>query len=238
VTLLGREIPKEVLVFEGKDKSVFLGHRFEDLEVYVQLDDGHSAQMEYEAIEIPESAQSAMDAILSSLTRTGRSASTGGDRLTYENTSYGFSFQYPATWTVEEVAGGTVDAGSEIIELADGVILSQSKFAIVVQYLRKSDPNQVGWDGRHQPVDLFFGDAVLGDKVTVMGVETHKRIWTYNDGIKAVFVEVIPQAEDLVFHITLGDSSGVSIRDAEAETIPKSAMAALDQILSSLAATE
>jgi hypothetical protein len=71
-----------------------------------------------------------------------------------------------------------------------------------------------------------------------MGAETHKRIWTYNDAVKAAFVEVVPDAADLVFHITLGDNTGVSIRDAEAETISQRAMAALDQILGSLAATQ
>ena len=45
---------------------------------------------------------------------------------------------------------------------------------------------------------------------------------------------MVADASDLVFHITLGDSTGVSIRDAEAGTISESAMAALDQILSSL----
>jgi hypothetical protein len=235
VTVLGREIPKTVLVFEGKDRSVFLGDRIGELELYVQLDDGYGTQMEYEAIEIPESAQSAMEAILSSLTRTAEPGSIQPDLVTYENRSYGFSFQYPAAWTAEEVAGGTADAGSEIIKLSDAVILRQGKLAIVVQYQRKSTPF---WDGNHQPVDLFFGDAVLGEKVTVLGVETHKRVWMYNEEIKAVFVQLVPDAEDLVLHITLGDSTGMSIRDAEAETVSKSAMATLDQVLGSLAAIQ
>jgi hypothetical protein len=238
VMVLGREIARQVLVFEGQDKSVFLGDRFDDLELYVQLDDGYGVQIDYEAIQIPESAQSAMDAILGSLTRTGEPASQAPDTATYKNATYGFSFQYPATWTVEEVEGGTVDTGAEMAKLADAVILRKGKLSIVVQYLRKSDPDQIAWGGRHQPIDLGFGDAVLGDRVTVLGVETHKRIWSYNDGIKAVFVEVVADAADLVLQITLGDTSGVSIRDPEAETISQPAMAALDQILSSLAAIQ
>jgi len=73
--------------------------------------------------------------------------------------------------------------------------------------------------------------------VTVMGVETHKRIWTYNDGLKAVFVGVVADAADLVFNITLGDSSVMSITDVEAQSVPEPAMAALDQVLRSLGET-
>jgi hypothetical protein len=237
MTILGREILKRVVVFEGRDKSVFLGDRFDDLELYVQLEDGYGAQIDYEAIEVSESAQSAMDAILSSLTRTGEPASPEFQVATYENRTYGFSFQYPADWSIEEATGGSVDAGSEIVELADSVILRQGKFSLVVQYQRKSNPDPVGWDGSQQPVDLFFGDAVLGEKVTVLGVETYRRVWNYNDGLKAIFVEVVSDAADLILHITLGDGSGVSIQDPGAETISESEMAALDQILGSLAAT-
>jgi hypothetical protein len=68
--VFGRELPKQVLVYEDKVKSVFLRDRVDDLELYVQFDGGVGAQIEYDVIEIPESAQSAMEAILGSLTRT------------------------------------------------------------------------------------------------------------------------------------------------------------------------
>jgi hypothetical protein len=156
VTILGHEIPKQVLVHEGKVKSVFLRDRFDDLEFYVQLDGGVGAETAYEAIDISESAQSAMEVILSSLTRTGELKSFGPDTLTYENTSYGFSFQYPASWTVEEVAGETVDTDSQVSKLADAVVLRQGKFAIVVQYQHKSDPAQIAWGGSLVPGGLAY----------------------------------------------------------------------------------
>jgi len=235
VMVFGREIPKQVLVFEGKDKSVFLGDRFDDLELYVQLDDGVGAQIEYEAIEIPESVQSAMEAILSSLTRTGELPSSGPDTLTYENTSYGFSFQHPATWTVEEVAG---EAMEDDVKLADAVALRQGKFAIVIQYQRKSDPAQIAWGGSLVPGGLGYAEATLGDRVTLLGEETHKHVWTYDDGIKAIAVNTTGKSADLILSITLGDSSVMLIQDAEAETIPESAIAALDQVLNSFAVTQ
>jgi len=234
MTIMGREIPKQVLVYEDKVKSVFLGDRFDDLELYVQLDGGVGAETAYEAIDIPESAQSAMDAIVGSLTRTGEQKSFGPDTLTYENTSYGFSFQYPASWTVEEVAGQTVEDG---VKLADAAVLRQGKFAIVVQYQRKSDPAQVAWGSSLGPGGLGYAEATLGDRMTLLGEETHKHVWTYDGGVKAIAVNTTGKHADLILSVTLADTSVRVIQDAETATIPASAVAALDQILSSFKAT-
>jgi len=231
----GREIPRQVLVYEGKVKSVFLSDRFDDLELYVQLDGGVGAETTYEAIDIPESAQSAMETILSSLTRTGEAKSFGPDTLTYENATYGFSFQYPASWTVEEVAGETVEDG---VKLADAVVLRQGQFAIVVQYQRKSDPAQIAWGGSLGPGGLGYAEATLGDRVTLLGEETHKNVWTYDGGVKAIAVNTTGKGSDLILSITLADGSVTLIQDAEAATIPASAIAALDQILSSFVVTQ
>lgn len=235
VTLLGREVPKQVLVYEGKIKSVFLSDRVDDLELYIQLDDGVGAEVPYETIDIPTAAHTEMDAILSSLTRTGEQKSFGPDTLTYENTPYGFSFQYPAAWTVEEVAGETMEDGTK---LADAVVLRQGQFAIVVQYQLKSDPAQVAWGGSLVPGGLGYAEATLGDRVTLLGEETHKHVWSYNGGIKAIAVNTTGRIEDLVLSITLADSSVMLIQDAGAATIPDSAISALDQVLSSFAVTQ
>jgi hypothetical protein len=66
VTFLGRELPKHVLVFEGKDKSVFYGDRFEELEFYIQLDDDPGVGVDYRTLEIPENVQAEVDQILES----------------------------------------------------------------------------------------------------------------------------------------------------------------------------
>lgn len=235
VMILGREIPKQMLVYEGKVKSVFLGDRFDDLKLYVQLDDGVGAETGYDAIDIPDSAQSAMDAILSSLTRTGEQKSFGPDTLTYENATYGFSFQYPASWTVEEVAGEAVEDG---VKLADAVVLRQGQFAIVVQYQFKSDPAQIAWGGDLVPGGLGYAEATLGESVTLLGEETHKHVWTYDGGVKAIAVNTTGKYADLILSITLADTSVRVIQDAEAATLPESAIAALDQVLGSFAVAQ
>jgi hypothetical protein len=235
VLIFGREILKQVLVYEGKVKSVFLGDRFDDLQLYVQLDDGVGDQLEYTTIEIPESAQSAMEAILSSLTRTGGLPASGLDTSTYEDTSYGFSLQYPATWTVEVIAGETTKDG---VRLADAVILSQDPFRIVVQYQLKSDPDQIAWGGSLVPGGLGYAEAVLGDRVTLLGEHTYKHVWTYDGGIKAIEVNTTGKNADLVLSVTLDDCTVGVIQDAEAATIPESAIAALDQVLSSFRVTQ
>jgi hypothetical protein len=233
VTVMGRQIAKQALVYQGKVKSVFLGDRFDDLELYVQLDGGVGTETDYEAIEITESAQSEMEAILGGMTRTGEGKPMPPqiNVLTYENADDGFSFQYPTTWALEEVAGATMEDG---VKIADAVILVQDTFNLIVQYQRKSDPTPVAWGGGLLPADMGYQESVLSDPVTVVGVETHERIWTYDEGVKAVLVDVVNPTSDLVFQISLTDGSARSIKDAGAKTIPDAAMAALDQALASL----
>jgi hypothetical protein len=160
------------------------------------------------------------------------------DVLIYENAAYGFSFQYPASWTVEEVTGETMGTGSQVSRLADTVIVRQSKFAIVIQYQHTSDPAQIAWGGSFLPGGMGYTEATLGDRVTLLGEETYKYVWTYDGGIKAVAVNTTGKTVDLVLSITLADTSVGVIQDAEAATIPESASAALDQVLSSFTVTQ
>jgi hypothetical protein len=239
LTVMGRPVPAQALVYQGKVKSVFLGDRFDDLELYVQLDAGVDAESDYEAIEIPESARSEMEAILSGMTRTGEQetppAPPQAETLTYENEEAGFSFQHPATWAIDEVTGETMEDG---VKIADAVVLSQGTLNLIVQYQRKSDPTLVAWGGGLLPADMGYQESVLGDRVTVVGVETHKRIWADDEEIKAVTVAVVNPTSDLLFDISLTDGSARSIKDADAKAIPDAAMAALDQVLASLTVTD
>ena len=228
VTVLGQDVSRKVLVHDGMVKSVFLRGRFDDLELYVQLDGGVGGETANESIDIPDSAQSVLDAILGSLHRTGELKSFGPDTLTYENTASGFSFQYPASWTVEEVLGEAVE---DDVKLADAVVLRQGTFAIVVQYQRKSDPAQIAWGGSFVPGGLGYAEATLGDRVMLLGERTYKYIWTDDDDTKAIAVNTTGQNADLVLSITLADSRVRVVQDAGAATIPESAVAALDQVL-------
>ena len=220
---------------DNKIKSVFLQGRFDDLELYVQLDGGVGAETAYEAIDIPDSAQSALDAIVSSFVRTGELKSFGPQTLNYENGSYGFSFQYPASWTVQEVPGEKVE---DDVKLADAVVLRQGVFAIVVQVQRKSNPAQIAWGGDLVPGGTGYAEAILGDRVTLLGEETHKNVWAYDGGVKAIEVNTTGKYTDLILSITLADTSARLIQDAETATIPDSAVAALDQVVSSFVLTQ
>jgi Tol biopolymer transport system component len=235
VTVLGHDVSKRVLVHDGVVKSVFLRGRFDDLELCVQLDGGLGGETAYESIDIPDSAQSALDAILSSLHRTGELKSFGPDALTHENATHGFSFQYPASWTVEEVVGEIVE---DDVKLADAVVLRQGAFAIVVQHQFKSDPAQIAWGGDFVPGGLGYAEATLGAPVTLLGEETHKNVWAYDGGVKAVEVNTTGKYADLILSITLADTSARFIQDAEAATIPEFAIGALDQVLSSFTVTQ
>jgi hypothetical protein len=64
VEILGREIPKQVLVYEGKDKSVFYRGAFENLELYIQLDDEPGPGFDYPVLEVPLETQIEVDEIL------------------------------------------------------------------------------------------------------------------------------------------------------------------------------
>jgi hypothetical protein len=239
VTVMGRQIPAQAVVYQGKVKSVFLNDQFDDLELYVQLDAGVGAETDYEAIEITESARSALEAILAGMTRTGEQETAPpppqNDLQIYENETVGFSFQYPSTWTAEEVVGETMEDGMKI---ADAVVLSQGTFNLIVQYQRRSAPTPTAWGGDLLPADMGYQESVLGERVSVAGVETHKRIWTDDEGIKAVVVAAVNPTSDLLFEISLTDGNAWSIKDAETKTIPDAAMAALDQVLVSLTVTE
>jgi hypothetical protein len=237
VTVMGRQVPAQALVYQGKVKSIFLGDRFDDLELYVQLDAGVGGKTDYETIEVSESTRPEMEAILGGMTRTGESKRLPPQNgvQTYENEAASFSFQYPAAWTLEEVEGETMEDGTKI---ADAVVLSQGTFNLIIQYQRKSDPNPVAWGGRLLPGDMAYQESILGDRVTAAGVETYKRIWADDEGIKAVMVAVVNPNADLVFDISLTDGSARSIKDADAKAIPDAAMAALDQVLASLTVRE
>jgi hypothetical protein len=234
VTVLGREVTKQVLVFEDRVKSVFLSGQFDDLALYAQLDDGVGTQTDYAALDIPEAAQAAMASILSSLTRTDEAETGGADVLSYTNAAHGFSFQYPASWTVEEVTGETMDDGTK---LADAVVLTQGRFKIIVQYRYRSDPGPIAWGGDLVPGGLGYGEATLGDPVTVLGEETRPHVWTYADGVKAMALNTTGKGADLILSVTLADGNVVLIQDREAETLPASAVAALDRVLHSFTLT-
>jgi hypothetical protein len=71
VNLLDRAIPRHLVVKDGKDKVVYYGDRFDDLEFYIRLDEDLRGYKDYEMVDIPEAIIAEMDAIAESIVRTG-----------------------------------------------------------------------------------------------------------------------------------------------------------------------
>jgi hypothetical protein len=68
-TLLGQFIDRNRLVYQNLTKEVWYGGRFDDLELYIRIEDND--QGNYDSIAIPESTIDEVEAILSTFTRTG-----------------------------------------------------------------------------------------------------------------------------------------------------------------------
>ena len=69
IVFLGQSLPRHVLTFEGKDKSVFYGGRVAGLEFYIQLDDNPSWGVDYQSIDLLDEVQVEVDRILESFVR-------------------------------------------------------------------------------------------------------------------------------------------------------------------------
>ncbi len=150
--------------------------------------------------------------------------------ISYTNDEYGFSFQYPADWSLEILPGQDLGGGHR---WPDAVMLSQGNLTLSIQYLRMSDmaAEEVGLRSWVDPQEITVREAV-----TVMGQEEFRYIWAYEGEIKAVGVSYGSQAADLGLHITLCQSVAEGFLNLpEAETVPESALAVLDGIVDSLA---
>jgi hypothetical protein len=70
-SLLGRTISKDVVVHDGKDKVMYFGDRYEDLEFYIHLDADPGTGGNYYDVDLPESLQDEVVDIVSNIIRTG-----------------------------------------------------------------------------------------------------------------------------------------------------------------------
>ena len=66
VVFMGQEVPRQALVFEGRDKAVFCVAEVGERVFRVQLDNDPGEGVDYSGIDIPEGAQAEMDGILGS----------------------------------------------------------------------------------------------------------------------------------------------------------------------------
>jgi hypothetical protein len=134
---------------------------------------------------------------------------------TYTNDEYGFSFRYPASWTLVEVPGKTMDN----VKCADAVVLSQDTLAITIQYLYTSQCcEQVAW---------------CGVGTIIMGNEASRTVLAHQGAVKAFDISYVDEGADLGLLITLRDSGEQAFTAPEMATIPASALAEFEQILGS-----
>jgi hypothetical protein len=155
---------------------------------------------------------------------------------THTNDDFGFTFQYPADWALEVIPRKTLDEGPGSPQwLADAIVLNKGKLAISIQHIRMSE--SVAWDGQLTGSGPYQ-EAITGDPLILIGQDTHKLIWAYNDGIKAIQVQAVNEAADLALTIALYDGSVEWIGDPAAETVPETAIGVLDGILSSFTLTQ
>jgi hypothetical protein len=157
------------------------------------------------------------------------------DLISYTNDDFGFTFQYPANWALEEIPRQALDDGPGSPQwLAGAVVLTQGKLAISIQHVRISEP--AAWDGGYGggPYD----EATYGDSLTLIGQDIYELIWNYNNGIKAIEVQAVNEDADLALTITLRDSNVEWIGDPAAETLSESAIAVFDQVLNSFSLTQ
>ena len=118
-------------------------------------------------------------------------------------------------------------------KLVDAIAIRQGDFSIVVQYRRAFDAGPIAWGGRAVPGGLGYAEAVLGQRVNVLGEDTHKYQWSYAGETKAIAVNTSGERSGLMLSITLSDST-VKVVDERATTVSETATAALDQVLRTL----
>ena len=140
VILFERELPKHVLVDEGNDKAIFVGDRYPDLEVYIQLVDDIGE--ETASAEIPAAAHADFDQITASFTRTGTQAEQdaypGWATYTSSEVAPGvaLTFRYRSDWTLTETQAGTETPTGPSTAMA---VLQREAYVLRVQYKAPAD---------------------------------------------------------------------------------------------------
>jgi hypothetical protein len=168
-------------------------------------------------------------------------SSAGTEWASYENAAYGFSFQYPVRWTLEEVPGQAFPhdpnqpAGASPARCADAVLLHQGEVEIAVHYApaRAPEDGPVAWCEL-----MVLRAATDQDTVQVMGREVRRAAMTDQGAVKAVFVSYVNEEADLVLQITLRDTTETAYTAPEMKALPASAVDDLERILSSFERTQ
>ncbi len=189
VRLLDRALPVYVLRHEEKDKAVFVGERFLDLEFFIRMQEIGEA-LTYEESSIPEAAHETFAEILGSITRTDgvEAIDLYPEWATYENHDLvpGFTFRYPATWTVSETI---TSPGAPV------VLLSKETYLLTVQVKQTGTSYALGPETTPEGLIMEAGMASFMQQLV------HRNVLVHEDKLKMIFVT--HEVDDLEFYIAL-----------------------------------
>lgn len=136
--------------------------------------------------------------------------------MTYHNTAYGFSFQYPSTWELDEGLG----------ELPNIILLKGEKGVLMIGFRRTTQQAGI------QRTGTGAGDFVRAGSIQFLGKTLQRDLLVYEDKVKEVFYQGDCEFNvgDLVFTLGLNNNAGMRYEDAD---IPLDFQKEADQILES-----
>jgi putative hemolysin len=218
VTVLGVQVPKQRLVYGGMVKLVaYAPFQAGDLQVFMQL---WIESKDQDSVDIPADIQTWADSIVETFALTSgetpqvlilsgsSSAPDTSGWATYTLDAYGFSFRYPAGWTVDD-------------SIVNSINLTQGGYMLHIGYRRPGE--EIPLAGTGTPA----GDLVARAPVMVLSQPRGGQALVYEGRTVAVFYEPVmtPQVE-IGFR---GDLLG-----AQPDSIPDDVLAQFDQIVMTL----
>ncbi len=227
LTLLGRPVPKYVVVFEGKDKAAFVGERFAEIEIYIEMGDDRGEA--YAAAELSAADHDVFDRIVGSVERIGTTAASdlypGWESYSADIApGLGLGLRYPPTWTLSEGLLATVPAEQETHAAAVVVELSRETYQLLIQYKQADEATAIGPDTTPE------GIISEGGTVPLLGTPTERYVIVHEDRLKMVFLTY--QDERLELYIALtGDPQQIPYTEID---LPETVRHEMDQIVTSI----
>ena len=153
-TLLNRSVPQKFVLHDGKEKVMFLGERFEDLEFYIRLDADVGGDTDYYAVDIPDSIVDEAENIIANIIRTGSLISPPQPTPT----------RIPPTPTSVPIPCNMISFQSDLT-IPDGTIFGPN--AEYIKTWRLKNIGSCNWDTDY---DLVFveGDQMDGAKAIAL----------------------------------------------------------------------
>jgi hypothetical protein len=221
VTVLGVQVPKQRLLDEGKVKAViYAPFQAGVLEVFIRL---WVETTDQDSVDIPANIQAWADSIIETfallpgttpqtpqvLILSGNiSAPDTSGWATYTLDAYGFSFRYPAGWTIDD-------------SIVNSINLTQDGYMLHIGYRLPGEA--IPLVGTGTPA----GDLVTRAPVTVLSQPYNSQVLVYDGRTVAVFYElVITQQVEIGFR---GD-----LLSTQVDGISTDVVAQFDQIVMTL----